>query len=394
MRYLTVLLCAAAAYGGPLFDWQTTTDLPRASWRHACAASENHLYFLGGGDGPEALCHYTAFKPDGTIDPWTTTTALPTGLGWFSAEATEDHIYVVGGWNSSGLTSAVRYAELDSTGAIGQWQSTTSLPGPLYTQGGILVDSCIYVLGGATGVGAPVVADVRFARIQPDGTLGAWTATSSLPEANRLNGVVSLNGYLYSIGGRPVNNGTDAVYSAARNPDGTLGQWLPTTRLPTGIEGSSCCAIGGRVYTVSGLTGVCYSAEANPDGTLGNWQTETSLPQARWAADGLAHEGRIYVPGGMGGGSASTVYYSSPLTGVTEAPGRVAPPVLSVTPTVGRGAVTLRSAGPGRLTVSDACGRLRFESHVGVGAVRLAGLGPGSYFCRLEAATARFVVLE
>jgi hypothetical protein len=74
---------------------------------------------------------------------------------------------------------------------------------------------------------------------------------------------------------------------------------------------------------VSGLTSVCYSAAANPDGTLGPWQTETSLPLARWAADGLAHGGRIYVPGGMSGGSTSTVYYSSPLTGAAEVPGPV-----------------------------------------------------------------------
>lgn len=319
MRYLTVLLCAAAAMGGPLFDWQTTTELPRGSWRHACAANDDHLYFLGGGTGPEADCHYTAFKPDGTIDPWTATTALPTTLGWFSAEATEDYIYAIGGWNTGGLTGAVRYAAIDSTGALGQWTATTSLPVPLYTHGGILVDSCIYVVGGATGIGQPVVADVQFARIQPDGTLGSWTATSSLPGVTRLNGVVYHNGFIYSLGGRP-DVATAAVYYAPRNADGTLGAWQSTTSLPVPVEGATCCAIDARVYSVSGLTGACYSAVANPDGTLGDWQAEVSLPEARWAADGLAHDGRIYVPGGMLSGGMSTVYYSSPLVGAAEGP--------------------------------------------------------------------------
>ncbi|MFO7649733.1 MAG: hypothetical protein R6X13_00120 [bacterium] len=394
MRYLTVLLCAAAAMGGPLFDWQTTTELPRGSWRHACAATEDHLYFLGGGTGPEADCHHTAFKPDGTIDPWTATTSLPTTLGWFSAEATAGHIYVIGGWNTSGLTSAVRYAGIDSTGALGQWTATTSLPVPLYTHGGILVDSCIYVVGGAAGVGQPVVADVRFARIQPDGTLGSWTATSSLPGVTRLNGIVHHNGFIYSLGGRPVNNGTDAVYYAARNPDGTLGQWQSTTSLPAAVEGATCAAIDGRVYVVSGLTAACWSAPTNPDGSLGAWMSEASLPQARWAADGLAHAGRIYVPGGNLSSGQSTVYYSSPLVGTAEAPRASLHRALVASPSVGHGSVTLNCTRPGRLLVSDACGRVRIEQRVTAGEVHLAGLGPGSYFCRLDGATARVVVLE
>ncbi len=366
MRCLTVFLCAGCALAGPLFDWQTTTELPRGSWRHACAATANHIYFLAGGEGPQADCHYARFNPDGTIGQWVATTSLPVPLAWFSAEATEGRVYTIGGWNASGLTSAVRCAAIDSTGALGAWQTTASLPVPLYTHGGILVDSCIYAIGGATGVGQPVVADARFARIQPDGSLGAWQATSPLPMANRLNGVVYHNGFIYSIGGRPDASPTGAVWYAARNADGTLGPWQAANSLPAAVEGATCCAIDGRVYVVSGLTAACWSAPTNPDGSLGAWASEAGLPQARWAADGLAHAGRIYVPGGHLSSGQSTVYYSSPLVGVAEGPARV----------TRRRALSVGAAAGGELY--DALGRRVPAGRVRSGVYFIPSAGGGS----------------
>lgn len=366
MRCLMVVLCAGCVLAGPLFDWQTTTELPRGSWRHACAATANHLYFLAGGEGPQADCYFSRFNPDGTIGQWVATSNLPVPLGWFSAEATASHLYVIGGWNNSGLTSAVRYAAIDSTGALGAWQTTTSLPVPLYTHGGILVDSCIYTVGGATGIGQPVVADVRFARIQPDGNLGAWQTTSPLPGVNRLNGIVHYNGFIYSLGGRPDAAPTAAVWYAARNPDGTLGSWQTATSLPAAVEGATCVALAGRLYVVGGLTANCWSAPVNPDGSVGQWTAEPALPQPRWAADGLEHAGRIYVPGGYLSSGQSTVYYSSPLVDVVEQPARV----------TRRRALSVGAAAEGELY--DALGRRVSAGRVRSGVYFMPSTGGGS----------------
>ncbi len=406
-RLLLPVLIVAAAHAA--IDWHTTTPLPRNSWRHACAANSGWLYFLGGGTGPYADCHSARILATGELGDWTATTSLPVALGWFSADATEDHVYACGGWNTGGLTNSVYYAALDTAGGIGAWTASEALPSRLYTQAAVIADSCLYLVGGATGVGSPVVADVIYARIQPDGSPGTWTATSSLPLPLRIMGVVRCDSFLYTVGGRDASQlPHNGVYYARINPDGSLGSWSATTSLSEALDGNSCAAVGGVIYTVGGRTssviGTVYSAPVLPGGGVGTWTVETALPAPRWASDGLAAGGRLYVPGGYTSTAQDDVYYSSQLTGVEELP--TAPPVaLAVRPVPvrGRGELRLDVARPGRVSVRvvDCAGRVRFRqsssSPAGTWTIRLPGLEPGVYAGIVETpgggATCRFVVL-
>ncbi len=409
MKNVIVVVLAVVTVSAAAIVWSETTPLPNGSWRHACAAANGFIYFLGGGSGPSADCYYARVNPDGTIGSWQSASALPTTLGWLAADATGGHIYAVGGWNLSGLTNAASYAPLDSSGAIGAWSSTTTLPTQLFTHNAVLVDSCFYVIGGCTGVGTPTVADVRFARIQPDGALGSWTETSDLPQPVRLMGVAAWDDYLYSVGGRgDFDAAYDAVYCAERNPDGTLEDWQATTSLPSALDGTTCAAVAGRLYACGGIDGnggivtSVYSAPINPDGTVGAWQAETSLPAERWAADGLALNDRIYVPGGYNGSGMPEVYYSSQLTGVAERP---AAPALRLAATLCPGSVrfSLSAAGAAGITVIAPDGRVclrRAYASLPAGEHRLdlPGLPAGAYLLRLETAagtsTGRFVVVR
>lgn len=398
MKRMTVLLLVAGITTAALgFDltWNSTTSLPRASWRHACAQANGFLYFLGGGGGPEATCHYSRINPDGSLGAWQTTTSLPAACGWFTADATSDHIYVCGGWNLSGLTNAVYYAPLDTSGAIGAWTATTALPVALYTQGGIRIDSCVYIVGGSLGISGPVVADVRYARIQPDGSLGDWDATSSLPQALRIMGVVTHDTFVYSVGGRG-SDGTarNVVYYAARSDDGELGAWTATTSLPNLMDGLTCCIAGERIYALGADGGTwVYSVPFNPDGSLGAWQTEAALPAIRWAADGLAKDDWLYVLGGYDGYARAEVYYATPLTGIggrgPAAGGRG--PAFQSKSNLLRGAAPLRletaELRAARISVLDVLGRVRTEQLLaglaaGEHSLVLPALEPGTYFVR------------
>jgi hypothetical protein len=72
MKKLNVVIPAVLAitFAQAGMWWQTTTNLPRASWRHACAAANGFLYFLGGGNGPEASCYYARIGLDGMLGDW------------------------------------------------------------------------------------------------------------------------------------------------------------------------------------------------------------------------------------------------------------------------------------------------------------------------------------
>ncbi len=400
---LLLLVCPALLLAEAI-DWRQTTQLPRASWRHACAASGGQVYFLGGGEGPVANCDFARVNPDGTLDAWVSTTPLPVNIGWFSADATEGHIYVCGGWNLGGLTSAVWYAEFDSSGGIGTWRQGTRLPTALYTQGATIVDSCLYQVGGATGVGTPTVASVRYARILPDGSIGSWIETSTLPQPLRIMGVAAKDTWLYSVGGRDEGgSAVSSVYFAHIAPDGSLSPWTPTTSLPQSSDGLTCIVVGDRIYAVGGwgagpLSSV-YSAQVNPDGSLGNWVTETSLPAQRWASDGVSVNGRIYIPGGYVSGPQAEVFYSSVLTGAKEEPFATRPLSLVVWPNPCRGGcATLRvrgltehrEAGPVSVSVHDAAGRLVKSSVLDFArdgfcvGLDLSGLSVGVYLVRLS----------
>ena len=75
---------------------------------------------------------------------------------------------------------------------------------------------------------------VYFADINPDGSLGAWTGTTSLPIPLALSVVVTAHNRIYVVGGDQWDVGPyeDAVYYADVNPDGSLGSWTATTALP------------------------------------------------------------------------------------------------------------------------------------------------------------------
>ncbi|MEO0078307.1 MAG: T9SS type A sorting domain-containing protein [candidate division WOR-3 bacterium] len=421
MRKLSVMFLLsvlAAALLAEAISWSETTSLPRPSWRHACAAAGNHIYFLGGGEGPQANCDYATVNPDGTLGPWVATTAMPVNIGWFSADATRGHIYVCGGWNMSGLTSAVWYAELDSSGSVGTWRQGTSLPTALYTQGAVLVDSNLYMLGGATGVGVPTIANVRYARIRPDGSIGSWTETSMLPEPLRIMGVAVKDTWLYSVGGRnEPGSAVSSVYFARIHPDGSLSPWTSTTSLPQPSDGLTCAAVGDRVYAVGGwgagpLSSV-YSAQVNPDGSLGNWVTETPLPGQRWASDGLAVNGRLYVPGGYLSSPQAEVYYSSALTSIAEqqSVSRSAPSAVFPNPARGGkvrlivyGEAARYPTGSVSVSICDAAGRVVLSQAVNIerngpsAQLDIRGLSAGVYLVRMSAdravVTQQVVVME
>ena len=64
-----------------------------------------------------------------------------------------------------------------------------------------------------------------------------WNTTSTLPITVRDAAVVHYNGYVYCTGGRTTGEGAgthaiDNVYYAAVNPNGSLGTWTAATSLP------------------------------------------------------------------------------------------------------------------------------------------------------------------
>ena len=150
----------------------------------------------------------------------------------------------------------------------------------------VRVDDRVYLLTGADGSTA-----VYFARINPDGSLGGWTATASLPQSRQNFAAAAYDlgdgwGYVYVSGGNA--GGTrDSVQDAVVLPDGSLGTWRDTTLLPQPMEGHVMVVAGQGLYVLSPTGATCY-APILSGGSLEAWQQTTTLPGPRSAFSAFA----------------------------------------------------------------------------------------------------------
>lgn len=195
---------------------------------------------------------------------------------------------------------------------LGNWESGTPYPFPVYQIDPAVTATHVYVVGGrrpAPGGGEENTNEVYYAAIHADGTLGSWQAATPLPVADQAPGAAAYNGWLYVI-----TNNLGFVYRAQIQPDGSLGPWLSENQTPSGaLSGGrlNCRAYNGRLYTLGGgwppFESATYFADINPDGSLGPWVATTPLPGARQHHAVLFHNDRVYAIGGVGGGCCTVL---------------------------------------------------------------------------------------
>ena len=141
----------------------------------------------------------------------------------------------------------------------------------------------IYVIGGIDSHGE-YVASVEYSTINKDGSLNPWRKTSSLIKARFYHAAVSINGYIYVLGGARGPLGSDntpiaSVEHAKILADGSLGKWQPDNYLTTPRRGTKAVVYANHIYAIGGYNGkflrTIEHAEARPDGSLSDWVVDT-----------------------------------------------------------------------------------------------------------------------
>ncbi len=169
-------------------------------------------------------------------------------------------------------------------------------------------------------IGGTATSSARFSVTGMSYTLGgvsSFNSANALPSGRTFNGVVSANGYIYSIGGYN-GGGQSTVYYASLNADGSVGDWRTTSALPTSLSNATAVVYNGYVYVAGGQVSVTlqnkvYYARLNTDGTLGSWQTGTNLPQAIQSQSSVVANGYLYMLGGSNNvinNNINTIYYT------------------------------------------------------------------------------------
>lgn len=238
------------------------------------------------------------------FNSWNNTTSLPSGVTGGASVPAGGFVYHVGGIDSGGTSSAVNWAQLNTTtGSI-----DSANPGT--------------------------------------GTCSGWCSSSAynLPDGRAHFSMVAYNGYLYAIGGTSANcttgngNGNsgycNTVYIAKLGANGEPRLWHPTdadqanwvywhrdTDLPTERAYTGAAVYDNQLYlaggqTSSGTSTAVSIAPITPTGTLGTWASSgNTVPSANAYSPGVeTYNGYLYVIGGSSSPTAAptnTTRYAS-----------------------------------------------------------------------------------
>jgi N-acetylneuraminic acid mutarotase len=308
--YLNDVQFAPMDASGTVGAWAATTGLTTARYLHASVACGGYLYVIGGSTGSSFLgdVQVAPMNADGTVGPWTATTSLSIPRFGHTSVAANGFLYVLGGNSSGGLLNDVLYAPINSNGTLGAWSATTSFNTSRDTHASVAYGGYLYVIGGYSGSG--LLNDVQFAPMNSDGTVGAWSGTASFATARYLHTSVAYGGYLYVMGGcYTVSDFLNDVQFAPISATGTVGAWSATTSLDRARFGHTSVATNGFLYVIGGnsaggLLNDVQSAPIISNGAIGAWGSTTSFGTPSDTHASVAYNGYLYLIAGYGGSGA------------------------------------------------------------------------------------------
>jgi len=213
---------------------------------------------------------------------WTGTSSLPVALSGHATAFAEIRggtttraVYAIGGEdNTNTLQSAVYYATVGATGSVGAWTATTSLPSAVAFHAAVVATpgnskvsglGVVYVIGGSSNnTGTQSVSTIYRGSLASDGTISGWTQAGTLPAPIHSLGAAIFLGNLYIWGGATTNNVPVAgVYRSAIDAGGSLGTWQSEAALPTARAYFGSGSFGGYLYAFGGDAGTVAPNDAS-----------------------------------------------------------------------------------------------------------------------------------
>lgn len=362
-------LITGATFSPSVINWTRTIDLPQplqglgAAFvppANSTVNTSNYVFVVGGAadqtNAATTVVYRAAAEQSGALSAWVPMPELPSPRAYHATVAASAYtasldtattggwLYALGGVDGTGAAvNTVLVAKINLDGSLGPWQSTTPLPGPLYSAGAVVFRGFVYLAGGSSGQGVPTAAAYR-AAVNSDGTLGQWQAMSGLPNGSAFHALLNFGPYLYTVGG---DAGAVSTVQSTTSGGEASSTWLARVNLRTGDLASGWTALqamakarskhntvvgGGYLFTTSGVyAGSPGSSEntytqINADGTVGSWNGATGTNtigtllgydlynEAAISFVDASGRGHVLVLGGArrqlaGRASAAVVYY-------------------------------------------------------------------------------------
>lgn len=240
--------------------------------------------------------------------------ALPGVLGGAATFVTKNRVYVYGGFNGSSHVGTGYTAAINNDGTLGPWSAATTLPTVYAYSTAVVVKNKVYLLGGYIN-NSSATNNIFVTDINADGTIGTWGNSSVMPGATAYSHAFINGNRLYVVGGYS-GTGLNILYSVDIKEDGSLGIWVTEANLPVTFYSGAVAVIKNRVYMFGGYqnstaSNVVYSASLNTDGSISSWTTEMSLPVTFGLQQVFVTRTMVYMIGGVQNGVHSANIYKA-----------------------------------------------------------------------------------
>ncbi|MGD9961308.1 S8 family serine peptidase [Nocardioides sp.] len=185
------------------------------------------------------------------------------------------------------------------------WTDIADYPTEVMDNGVVYLDGVVYSVGGGDGNASSASVYAY------DPATLTWTEKASLPEARNAMAVGEVDGQLVATGGWGESDTTTStwLYDAAAD------SWTPAADAPVALSASGHAVAGGEFYTVGGCTtGDCVpmsNSVSSYDPSSDTWTTRADYPGNVAFASCGGIDGQIYCTGGTDendGTAASYVY--------------------------------------------------------------------------------------
>ncbi len=273
-----------------------TLDIRRMFFK--LVAANGYLYALGGQSGTGNNSSLATVEKS-LLDPLTGVPGrfnVEAATG-FTARSGLDavfyngYLYVTGGMGTTGSTvNTVAYSQVNpTTGTLSNWtNSANTFTTARMFHSAVAYNGTLYVLGGYTG--SAYLSDVQYAQINSNGSIGTFNTTQNLPQPVSQGTAYAANGYLYVLAGRSgatTTSCTNNTYVASLSANSTvangnvpngLGGWTQTAVTYAGPRyGATTSYSAGKVYLFGGSQ--CATSVVVAAGTTTYYGTLQSQPQ-------------------------------------------------------------------------------------------------------------------
>lgn len=204
-------------------SWREEPALPSSATFHSTATRVGRWLFVLGGRDSNGVAYANVWRAhiedDGSLSAWEAARAFPSARTHHASFAYGNRVFVTAGFdNQVGFDDidSVPYDDVlsatvdEATGELSEWESRP-LGFKVTTHSAAVFDGHVFLIGGFDEQ-FNLLADVRRAKVNDDGTLGAFEHLTPLLKARaHVHNTPIHDGFIYSVGGNvgghtPIND--------------------------------------------------------------------------------------------------------------------------------------------------------------------------------------------